>query len=206
MLCGRFGWNLPCSTEVENFQIFSIYFYYFAIISPWGRMWAFICKLPRMLCSKFGWNWPSSFKERILNIFNIILLLRFYLPFESGLALFLNKLESPPPKDALCQVWLKLAQKFWRRRFLKFVNFFLLFRYYLPFEKDGNFIWTIWVLTPKNTLCQVWLKLASGSGGEDINVKSLRQRKQQRRQRQQRRRTTENYDQKSTLQNSAQVS
>ena len=30
-------------------------------------------------------------------------------------ALQLNKLESPSPKDALCQVWLKLAQWFWRR-------------------------------------------------------------------------------------------
>jgi hypothetical protein len=26
----------------------------------------------------------------------------------------LNKLESPPPKDDLSQVWLKLAQWFWR--------------------------------------------------------------------------------------------
>ena len=34
----------------------------------------------------------------------------------SHLALLLNKLESPSPKDALCQVWLKLAQWFWRRR------------------------------------------------------------------------------------------
>ena len=29
--------------------------------------------------------------------------------------LHFNKLESPSPKDALCQVWLKLAQWFWRR-------------------------------------------------------------------------------------------
>ena len=47
----------------------------------------------------------------------------------------LNKLESPLPKDALCQVWLKLAQWFWRRRFLNLVNVFSLFRNYLPFEK-----------------------------------------------------------------------
>ena len=64
-----------------------------------------------MLCAKFGWNWPSSFKERIffLHIVNIILLLRFYLPFEKGVALDLNKLESPPFKDVYCQVMLKLA-------------------------------------------------------------------------------------------------
>ena len=32
------------------------------------------------------------------------------------MALHLKKLESPSPRDTLCQVWLKLAQWFWRRR------------------------------------------------------------------------------------------
>ena len=41
---------------------------------------------------------------------------RKYLPLEKGGALYLNKLESLPPKNALCQVWLKLAQWFWRGR------------------------------------------------------------------------------------------
>ena len=41
------------------------------------------------------------------------------LPFEKVSALHLNKLASPSPKDALCQVWLKLAQWFWRRRWIK---------------------------------------------------------------------------------------
>ena len=31
------------------------------------------------------------------------------LPLEKSVALHLDKLESPLPKDALCQVWLKLA-------------------------------------------------------------------------------------------------
>ena len=53
------------------------------------------------------------------------------------MALHLNKLESPSPKDALCQVRLKLAQWFRRRRFLNFVNVFSLFRNYLPLEKGG---------------------------------------------------------------------
>ena len=39
------------------------------------------------------------------------------------MVLHLNKLESPSTKDALCQIWLKLAQRFWRR-FLNFVNVF----------------------------------------------------------------------------------
>ena len=45
-------------------------------------------------------------------------------------ALYCKKHESPSPKDALCQVWLKLAQ--W---IFKFFNAFSLFCY-LPLEKD----------------------------------------------------------------------
>ena len=54
---------------------------------------------------------------------------------EKGGTLHLNKLELPSPKDALCQVWLKLPQWFWGGRFFKFVNVFSLFRNYLPLEK-----------------------------------------------------------------------
>jgi hypothetical protein len=51
-----------------------------------------------------------------------------------GYPLGLNKLESPLPKNDLCQVWLKLAQWFWRRRFLNDPILFLHFYDYLPFE------------------------------------------------------------------------
>ena len=54
------------------------------------------------------------------------------------LVFYLKKLESPSPKDAFCQECLKLAQWFWRRRFLNFVNVFSLFHYYLPLEKGGG--------------------------------------------------------------------
>ena len=57
------------------------------------------------------------------------------LPLEKEMALHLKKLESPSPQDALFQVWLKLAQWFWRRTFLNFMNVYLLFRNYLPLEK-----------------------------------------------------------------------
>ena len=40
---------------------------------------------------------------------------RFYLPLENGLALHLYKFEFPSPNNAMCQVWLKMAQWFWRR-------------------------------------------------------------------------------------------
>ena len=46
---------------------------------------------------------------------NVFLLLHNYFPLEKGGALHLNKLETPSPKDALCQVWLKLTQWFWRK-------------------------------------------------------------------------------------------
>ena len=66
-----------------------------------------------MFSAKFG---PQWFWRRFFNFINVFLLYRYYLSLEKGRALHLNKLESPSPKDALCQVWLKLAQWFWRRR------------------------------------------------------------------------------------------
>ena len=45
---------------------------------------------------------------------------KYYLLYENWLVLHLNKLESHSPKDALCQISLKLAKRFWRGRFLIF--------------------------------------------------------------------------------------
>ena len=56
-------------------------------------------------------------KKIFLNLVNVFQLICYYLPLEKGRALLLNKLESPSPKDALCQVWLKLAQWFWKKIF-----------------------------------------------------------------------------------------
>ena len=50
----------------------------------------------------------------------------------------LNPLAS---KDALCQVWLKLAQWFWRRRLFNFVNIFCYFVIISPWKRAGPFIW-----------------------------------------------------------------
>jgi hypothetical protein len=52
------------------------------------------------------------FKKKIFSVF---LLFCDYLPLEKGNPLQLNNLESPPPKDDLCKVWLRLTQWFWRR-------------------------------------------------------------------------------------------
>ena len=100
-------------------------------------------------------------KKEFQNFINVFSPFRNYLPSEKGGALHLIKLESPLPKDALCQVWLKLARWFWRRRFFKSVNVFSLFRNYLPLEKGGALpLNKLESPSPKNALCQVWLKLA----------------------------------------------
>jgi hypothetical protein len=62
---------------------------------------------------EFGW---LVLEKKIFFNFNVFLHFRYYLPLEKGNPLHLNKLETPPPKDDLCQVWLKLAQWFWRSR------------------------------------------------------------------------------------------
>ena len=77
---------------------------------------------------------------------------------EKTVALYLNKFEFSPPRDALCQLVAKWFLK--RRFFLNFVSVFSLFRNYFPLGKwlSPSFEET-WILPPKGVLCQVWLKL-----------------------------------------------
>ena len=74
-----------------------------------------------MLCAELSWNLPSGSEGEDFQILSMYFsLFHNYLPFEIGVALHLNKLESPLPQDALCQVCLKFA--FWKRRLLYSVN------------------------------------------------------------------------------------
>jgi hypothetical protein len=41
------------------------------------------------------------YRRRLFKIFSVILLFCYYLPLDKGVPLYLNKLESPPPKDDL---------------------------------------------------------------------------------------------------------
>ena len=64
------------------------------------------------------------------------------------------------PMDALCQILLKLAQWFWRRRFLNYDNVFLLFRNHPPLEKGRALhLNKLQFSSPKDDLHKVWLKL-----------------------------------------------
>ena len=118
-------------------------------------------------CLKLAqWFWRRIF----FNFVNVLSLFRNYFPLEKGRALNLNKLESPSPNDALCQVWLKLAQWFWRRSFFNFINLFLLFSNYLPLKKAGSFFWTnLNPLHPRMLCAKFGWNWLSGSGEEVEN-------------------------------------
>ena len=87
------------------------------------------CQICLKLAQRF---WRRRFSN-FFNVFSLFCNYR-YIPLEKGWALHLNKLKSSSPKGALCQVWLKLVQWFWRRRFLNFVSVFSLFLNYFPLE------------------------------------------------------------------------
>ena len=157
----------------KQFKSINTYDYIITLIrrrkKPFLTLWEFIgssfeetwipytqgCFVPRLF--EIG---PVVLEKKIFKFCQCILLFRKYLLLEKGRGLHLIKLESPLPKDGLCQVWLKLAQWFWRRKFFIFINVFSLFPNYLPLEKG----WALHLKklecpSPKDDLCQVWLKL-----------------------------------------------
>ena len=126
------------------------------IVSLWklSGPYSFIVKFPspKMFCTKFG-SWEDDFWSLSINF-------HYYLPLKKGMALHFKKRDFPLPKDALCQVWLKLSLWLFIRRFLKLVIVLSLFPYYLPLEKGGALnLNKLEFPFPKNALCQVWLKL-----------------------------------------------
>ena len=135
----------------KQFESINTYDYIITVIKRRKKkplsLWEFYCFFiwtninpfhPSMLCAKFGWNWPSGSGEEDFLIssmyFHYFVIIP---PWKRGPSF--KQTWIPSAKDVLCQVWLKLAQWFWRRRFLNFVNVFSLFRNYLPLEK-GPFI------------------------------------------------------------------
>ena len=73
---------------------------------------------------------PSDWGENFLNFVHVFLLLfSYYFHLGKSVSLYLNKLVSISPREALCQFWLKMAQWLFRKPFLKFVNVFSLFLY-----------------------------------------------------------------------------
>ena len=74
-------------------------------------------------------------------------------------------------QGCLCQVWLKLAQWFWRSRFFIFVNVFFYFVINSPWKRVWPFIWTNLNLFNPRMLCAkfVW-NWPSNSAEEDFKI------------------------------------
>ena len=120
MLC----WNWLGGSG-EGYFISSMNFCYFVITSPWKRTWSFIWI--NWIPFTQGWLLPSLveigpvvLEKKIFKFVQCIFAISYLSPLEKVVALYLNKLESPSPKNALYQVWLKLTQWFFRRGFLDF--------------------------------------------------------------------------------------
>ena len=117
MICGKFGWTWCSGCGEENFSNWSMYFPNFVIISPWKKEEPFICinlnpLHQKMICAKFSWNWPTGSWEKIfINLSMYFCYFIIFSPWKWWGPSYEQSL-----KDALCQVYLKLAQWFWRRR------------------------------------------------------------------------------------------
>ena len=82
----------------------------------------------------------------------------------------LNKLESPSPKDALCQVWLKLAQLFWRRRFFRECIFTISYLSLLGKGQGPSFEQT-WIPSTQGCICAKFSwNWPCGSREEDFKI------------------------------------
>ena len=121
MFYAKFKWHIGPLVLEKILKIVLMNFRYFVIVSPKKRARPFILTfkqtwtnpwpkdvLCQILLKLAEWFWirrllhfVSSWEEH-LNFVSIFSLFRNYLPLE--------KIDSLPPKHALCQVWLKLAQ------------------------------------------------------------------------------------------------
>ena len=93
----------------------------------------------RMHCVNLVENGPVILEKKITQFIKGIFNISKLSSLRKGRAVHLNKLDFPSPKDALCQVWLKLVPWFMRRRFLNFVNVFslhvLIFLFISPLKR-----------------------------------------------------------------------
>ena len=194
IICAKIGWNWPSGSGEDDFLNSSMYFRNFVIISPWKRGASLhLNKLespsPKNSLKLAQWFWGRWF-------FNFYSKFSQLSPLRTDGALLMDILNSLNlMKDDLCQIWLKLPQCFWRRRFFKsiyFCNFVII----SPGKRTGSFIWTNLNSLHLRMLCAKFgLNWPTGSGDEDENVKRFTTTT-----------TTTNFDQKSSLEPSAQVS
>ena len=159
---------------MRRFLNFVNVFLQFVIISH-IKVWAFhLNKLKFSLpMNAFCQVWLKLaqwfYRRRFLNFVNVFSLFHNHLPLEKGGGLHLNNLIYHSPKDDLFQVWLKLSQWFWRKRFVKIVNVFSLFHNILPFGRRSPSLKQFEFPSFKDDLCQFGWNWLSGSGEEDFS-------------------------------------
>jgi hypothetical protein len=111
-------------------------------------------------------------RRRYLNDPNLFLHFRNYLHFEEELALKLNNLEFPYPKDDLYQVWLNWSAGSRDKAVWKFSVYFYSFAIISPWNTGLSFICTILHLLYLKVICAKFgYKWRCGSGEEVENVK-----------------------------------
>ena len=123
MLCATFYWNLPIGSGYDfnffkkNFvNVYSLFRNYIPLEN--GVTLSLNDLIPlhlRMLCAKLTWNWSNGSGEDF-QISSMFFAISWLSPLGKRRCPSFEQLEFPLPKDALSHVWLKLAQKFWRRR------------------------------------------------------------------------------------------
>ena len=147
--------TIPNSILLHFFYILSIYFRLFLIISLWK--WAASFRSVEQawipLCVKFGRYWSTGSGRKYFNFVNVFSLFPCHLPVVKG-RVSLN-LESLSFKDAVCQVWLILSQRFWKRRFVFLISS-LHFCYSIIISTWTN----LYLCCSRMLFCHICLKLA----------------------------------------------
>ena len=127
-------------------------FYYFSIISPWGRTFPLIWSnlnphQPRMLCAKFNWYWSCGSREKDFK--KLLMCFRYFAIIVSPMGrawLFIGTTWItwiPLYPKVLCA---KKKIKKWNDRFFLSGHWFLLFCNYLLFFFFFKRVWpSIWI-------------------------------------------------------------
>ena len=109
--------------EKKIFKMSTMYFHYYlpseygsVVLEKKMKMWKVYRQTDEQTNKRQSekLNWAFIHLIKFVNVFSLF---PYYLPLERGVALHLNKLEFPSPKDALYQVSFELALWFLRRRF-----------------------------------------------------------------------------------------
>ena len=74
MLCAKFGWNWPGDSGEEGFGIPSVYFRYFLLLSPLGKVYSPLFEKKTLVAINQGCyvpslvEWPCGSREKDENV------------------------------------------------------------------------------------------------------------------------------------------